>query len=172
MQNVWEMPRRWRKGQGCITVMTHDSVRLLGADAECRTGNLIMGRTGLCGPFSLLFHFLCDILCPYPINRINYKIYLQDGLFCALFDTLITERDLTNFMRHIFLRVNAVEPICRYEIKSRHRTCRHTAERRVERRPRMRWGRRRPGLVCRGSLSHWHAVRTNIWSMLILIVQW
>ena len=36
-----------------------------GGDVECRTGNGVTGwagRTGQCGPFGQLFHFLCDIL--------------------------------------------------------------------------------------------------------------
>ena len=36
-----------------------------GGDAECRTGNEIMGRTGCtgqCTSFGFFFHFLCDIL--------------------------------------------------------------------------------------------------------------
>ena len=42
---------------------------LPGGDAECPTGNGIMGRTGQCGPFGSLFHhFLCNILRPHPID--------------------------------------------------------------------------------------------------------
>ena len=41
-----------------------------GGDVNSNTGNGFIGRTGRsgqCGPFVPLFHFLCDILRPHPV---------------------------------------------------------------------------------------------------------
>lgn len=60
-----------------------------GGDADCHTENGIMGRTGQCGRFGLLFHYLCKILRPHTVHFLTVDSRLLSAIHCKTIKKII-----------------------------------------------------------------------------------